>query len=127
MSALEQQFAQWAKSALSKKDRERLFVQAAKELLTEGEGMVKLAFVPALLGEPTMARALSALADMGVPVRALPSKQEGKIPRRRYVLRSELDAAMRRLPVLPPAVPHPKQGLTTENAESTKIRTTKTN
>jgi hypothetical protein len=109
MSALEKQFTEWAKTALSQAERERLFVQATKEFLTDGEGMVKLKFVGALVGETTLARTLSALADMGVPVRHLPSKQPGKIPRRRYVLRSELDAAMRRLPALPPAVPHPKQ------------------
>lgn len=109
MSALEQSFSEWAKKSLPQKTREALFLRAVREFLTEGEGMVKLTAVPAIIGEDTMKRTLSALADMGVPVRALPSKKPGKISRRRYVLRSELNEAMRRLPVLPPQAPHPKQ------------------
>lgn len=71
--------------------------QATEALLHCGEGRVTLRAAMLILGEPTRKRALSSLAELGVAVQL-------QSERKRYVLRSELDAALRRVKSVPAAV-----------------------
>lgn len=118
MSALEQQFKQWLTAQLTTERMEQLVRESAaagaRDTLMAGESLVKLKAVPAILGESSLKRAVQALATMGVAVRFLKPTRDGAIPRRRYVLRSELDAALRAMPALPTVAPHQKQDFSTK-------------
>lgn len=97
MSALETAFSEVIAERFSDEVVERMVaVQirgvVAAELMA-CEGMIRLRAVPALVGETTMKRTLSLLAALGVPVRVVSA-------RRKYVLRSELEAAMRGIPTV---------------------------